>query len=68
MNYTGKLYGKIGNKYFDTSKTSNDFDELVELLKDSLSHIADLKLGNSAPFPLRSFEDDVREVMKKHKL
>ncbi len=26
MDYHGKLYGKIGNKYFDTSYTSNDWD------------------------------------------
>lgn len=28
MEYHGKLYGKIGNKYFDTAKTSEDFDKL----------------------------------------
>ena len=26
MKYIGKLYGKLGGKYFDTGKTSNDFD------------------------------------------
>jgi hypothetical protein len=30
MKYKGKLYGKIGNKYFDTGKTSDDFDELSQ--------------------------------------
>jgi hypothetical protein len=33
MEYNGKLYGKIGNKYFDTGKTSNDFDEMFEMLQ-----------------------------------
>ena len=40
MDYLGKLYGKIGNKYFDTSKTASDFDklekqntEMLEMLK-----------------------------------
>lgn len=28
MEYRGKLYGKIGNKYFDTGKTTDDYDEL----------------------------------------
>lgn len=28
MDYKGKLYGKIGNKYFDTSYTSDDWDRL----------------------------------------
>lgn len=26
MEYKGKLYGKIGNKYFDTGRTSDEFD------------------------------------------
>jgi len=38
MDYKGKLYGKIGNKYFDTGKTSEDWDRLesnkVELPSD----------------------------------
>lgn len=29
MDYKGKLYGKIGNKYFDTSYTSDDYDKLT---------------------------------------
>jgi len=33
MEYYGKLYGKIGNKYFDTGKDTDDFDEMVKLLK-----------------------------------
>jgi|TARA_R110000744_G_C19154567_1_gene539790 hypothetical protein len=30
MEYTGKLYGKIGSKYFDTGKTANDIDKLAK--------------------------------------
>jgi hypothetical protein len=33
MNYKGKLYGKLGRVYFDTGRTSNDFDGLLEALK-----------------------------------
>jgi len=33
MEYHGKLYGKIGNKYFDTDKTSQDFDDMTELIQ-----------------------------------
>lgn len=30
MEYKGKLYGKLGHKhYFDTGKTSDDYDALV---------------------------------------
>lgn len=33
MNYTGKLYGNIGNNsYFDTGKTGKDWDKLEEQL------------------------------------
>tara|TARA_B100000378_G_scaffold236018_1_gene202714 strand:- start:21147 stop:21392 length:246 start_codon:yes stop_codon:yes gene_type:complete len=34
MEYKGKLYGKIGNKYFDTSYTSEDYDNLVKENKE----------------------------------
>jgi hypothetical protein len=40
MRYIGKLYGKLANKYFDTGKTSDDYDELekqVERLKGIVS-------------------------------
>ena len=33
MDYKGKLYGKMGHTYFDTGKTSDDYDELLEALK-----------------------------------
>ena len=28
MEYKGKLYGKLGHKYFDTAKTSEDWDKM----------------------------------------
>lgn len=28
MEYQGKLYGKIGGKYFDTGKTTDEWDKL----------------------------------------
>jgi len=34
MEYHGKLYGKMGEKYFDTGKTTEDWDSLLEALKD----------------------------------
>lgn len=34
MNYTGKLYGKIGGVYFDTGKTSEDYDYLDKKVKE----------------------------------
>jgi hypothetical protein len=38
MEFKGKLYGKLGNKYFDTGKTAQDFDDVVEALQD-LTHL-----------------------------
>lgn len=34
MEYEGKLYGKIGNKHFDTGKTADDWDCLEKSLED----------------------------------
>lgn len=34
MNYTGKLYGKLGELYFDTDKTSDDWDAMETKLSD----------------------------------
>jgi len=30
MEYKGKLYGKIRNKYFDTGHTAEDYDKLEQ--------------------------------------
>jgi hypothetical protein len=46
MEYHGKLFGKVGNKYFDTGKTSDDFD----------------KLENPKKVELRPFEDLIKEI------
>lgn len=34
MEYKGKLYGKIGAKYFDTGRTSDDWDELEKFKEE----------------------------------
>jgi hypothetical protein len=34
MNYNGKIYGKIGRKYFDTGRTSIEFDAMEKELAD----------------------------------
>lgn len=35
MKYKGKLYGKIGNEFFDTGHTTDDYDELVSKVKEN---------------------------------
>lgn len=32
MQYKGKLYGKVGKKYFDLDKTADDFDDMEKEL------------------------------------
>ena len=35
MEFHGKLYGKIAGTFFDTGKTTDDYNRLVELLKEA---------------------------------
>jgi hypothetical protein len=42
MKYEGKLYGKIGRKYFDTGKTSDDWDKLEKRNKEANEFILDI--------------------------
>lgn len=35
MKYEGSLYGKIGNRTFDTGKTSADWDKMESALKSA---------------------------------
>ncbi len=37
MQYHGKLYGKIGEKYFDTGKTADDFDTMEKRISELTS-------------------------------
>lgn len=65
MEYHGKLYGKVGNKFFDTGKTSDDYatlkqrhDEALELLKDAAR-----LLNNTMEFELvKEYQDKVKEI------
>jgi len=36
MEYKGKIYGKIGNKYFDTGKNTEYWNEMVKALEFNL--------------------------------
>lgn len=33
MEYQGKIYGKIGNRYFDTGRTTEEWDEMKKALQ-----------------------------------
>ncbi len=45
MEYHGKLYGKIGNKHFDTCVTSKDFDRLKKEQSEMLEMLKELVLA-----------------------
>jgi hypothetical protein len=36
MEYHGKLYGRVAGEHFDTGKTSQQYDDLLEALQDCL--------------------------------
>lgn len=46
--YHGKLYGKLWNKYFETGKTSEDFDKMESRIKELEAEIEQLKQANDA--------------------
>jgi len=60
MNYIGKLYGKIGNKYFYTSKTGKDFDELIAQLKKSRLDLKCFGEKDHAPM-IREIDDLIKK-------
>lgn len=33
MNYSGKIYGRVAGKYFDTGNTTDDWDAMVKSLE-----------------------------------
>lgn len=47
MEYTGKLYGKIGNKYFDTGFTSEDYDKLQKENSELQKQVLNLHVVSS---------------------
>ena len=74
MEYHGKLYGKIGKKYFDTGKTSADYDKLEaekkELLENAQMHIDSLDLSNvdffnKYGFNVAELSTRTRELIKR---
>ena len=47
MEYQGKLYGKVGNRYFPLDTTSQDYDALVQKVKKLEKENAELKAKNT---------------------
>lgn len=43
MNYTGKLYGKVKNKYFETGITSVDYDRKEQRIKELEEEVLSLR-------------------------
>jgi hypothetical protein len=42
MEYHGKLYGSVAGEHFDTGKTSQQYDDLLEACKVGLEAIKEL--------------------------
>ena len=43
MKYTGKLYGKIAGRTFDTSKTGHDWDNIFNSLIELVEYLSPTK-------------------------
>ena len=68
MDYKGKLYGKFRNKYFDTGKTSKDYDLLEKQNKKMLEKLAEVKdlleaYPSEAEMHLKAVE--IRQLIKE---
>ena len=68
MEYNGKLYGKFRNKYFDTGKTSKDYDLLEKQNKKMLEKLAEVKdlleaYPSEAEMHLKAVE--IRQLIKE---
>lgn len=51
MKYEGKLYGKVGQRMFDTGKTSADWDRM----KSALKAISEMRGDETLPLDMRPF-------------
>lgn len=73
MKYTGKLFGHLGGKrYFDTGKTSEDWDrlesdkaELLEMLKRGIDKIHHLKYEYKDVGHAVKFLNEARQLIEK---
>lgn len=48
MEYHGRLYGKIAGTYFDTGKTTKDFDNMQNLLNEAKNLVGHPSTNRSA--------------------
>jgi len=64
MEYRGKLYGKFGKKHFDTGKTSEDFDELLEALQIVKIEIENVDLDRKRAI-LYTVNNAINKALKK---
>lgn len=61
MDYQGKLFGKVGRRYFDTGKTSEDWDEL----KKQADEAKILRVIAKTELILRKLNNDLNQCVKK---
>lgn len=65
MQYKGKLFGKIGAKYFDTGKTADDWDELEKFKEDYKSFDISV-LSKKDNFSEEKIKSVLNEKLEEH--
>lgn len=58
MEYKGKLYGRLKNKYFDTGKTSDDYDALEKKVIELENKLHQLSNRNLNAYGEPSYRKD----------
>jgi hypothetical protein len=72
MKYTGKLYGRIGSKFFDTGYPSDAVTELADTVnwliaeKARLKALYEIAVGHIAWNSDDMSTDDVRKMIERH--
>ncbi len=70
MEYEGKLYGKIDGKYFDTGKTSDDWDELKGKARQDesvSSSIIEVEINDNFDGGKIRMDNDLYDILTKYK-
>ena len=70
MEFHGKLYGKIDGIYFDTGKTTEDFDKLVELLKEAANLVGHpcTNISSSTDIACDNWQNKYNDLITKQDL
>ena len=70
MAFHGKLYGKIAGTFFDTGKTTDDYDRLVELLKEAATLVGHpgTNISSSTDISFDNWKNKYSDLITKQNL